>query len=163
MSNGPTFTGTLAGSGLRFAIVVARFNEGITSRLLEGAVSALTEHGVARADITTVWVPGAFEIPLAAKAVIAARPGRIEGVVCLGAVIRGGTPHFDYVCTEASRGIADVQMETGIPCGFGLLTCDTMDQAEERTSEPGKGHGNKGADAALAALEMVTLLRDLRA
>ncbi len=148
------FQGQLAGNGLRFALVVSRFNDLITTRLREGARDALLRHGVAEEDIDEAWVPGAMEIPLAAQKL--AGTGRYQGVVCLGAVIRGSTPHFDYVAGEVSKGVAGVAMLTGVPCGFGVLTTDTIEQAIERA---GTKAGNKGYDAAVATLEMATLLR----
>ncbi len=146
------FTGTPEGQGRRVGVVVSRFNETITRRLLDGALDALTRHGVEFSDIDVVWVPGAWELPLAARRLLGA--DRYELVVALGAVIRGDTPHFDFVAGEASRGLAVASTEFEIPLGFGLLTCDTMEQAEARV---GGAHGNKGWDAALAALEMSDL------
>ena len=148
----PEFNGTPRGQGRRFAVVVSRFNESITQRLVEGALDALVRHGVAFDDIDVLWVPGAWELPLAARR--AAMTERYDGLVALGAVIRGDTPHFDYVAGEASRGLAMASTEFDVPMGFGLLTCDTVAQAEARA---GGEHGNKGWDAALAALEMVDL------
>ena len=148
----PEFNGTPRGQGRRFAIVVSRFNESITQRLVEGALDAFVRHGVAFDDIDVLWVPGAWELPLAARR--AAMTERYDGLVALGAVIRGDTPHFDYVAGEASRGLATASTEFDVPVGFGLLTCDTVAQAEARA---GGEHGNKGWDAALAALEMVDL------
>ena len=148
----PEFNGTPRGQGRRFAVVVSRFNESITQRLVEGALDALVRHGVAFDDIDVLWVPGAWELPLAARR--AAMTERYDGLVALGAVIRGDTPHFDYVAGEASRGLAMASTEFDVPMGFGLLTCDSVAQAEARA---GGEHGNKGWDAALAALEMVDL------
>jgi len=148
----PEFNGTPRGQGRRFAVVVSRFNETITQRLVEGALDALVRHGVAFDDIDVLWVPGAWELPLAARR--AAATERYDGLVALGAVIRGDTPHFDYVAGEASRGLAAASTEFDVPIGFGVLTCDTVAQAEARA---GGEHGNKGWDAALAALEMVDL------
>jgi 6,7-dimethyl-8-ribityllumazine synthase len=148
-----TIQGALDGKGKRFALVVSRFNELITTRLLEGAVDALQRHGVAEGDLTTVWVPGAFEIPLLAQKL--AKSGRFHGIVCLGALIRGATPHFEYIAAQASRGIAQVAEQTGVPASFGVLTCDTIEQALERA---GAKAGNKGAEAALACLEAANLL-----
>jgi len=153
-----TFEGQLIGEGLKFAIVVARFNEFITGKLLEGAEDALTRHGVDMADIDVAWVPGAFEIPLVAKRLAAT--GRYDGVICLGAVIRGATPHFDYVAAEVSKGIANTSLQTGVPILFGVLTTDTIEQAIERA---GTKAGNKGFDAAEAAIEMANLLRTIEA
>jgi 6,7-dimethyl-8-ribityllumazine synthase len=132
--------------------VASRFNETITQRLAEGAIDALTRHGAAFEDIDLVWVPGAWELPAAARRLLAS--DRYVGLVAVGAVIRGDTPHFDYVAGEASRGLADATAEFDRPIGFGLLTCDTIEQAEARA---GGAHGNKGWDAAMAALEMVDL------
>lgn len=147
------FTGTPRGAGRRIAVVVSRFNETITQRLVEGALDALLRHGVALEDVDVVWVPGAWELPIAARAAHVA--GDYEGIVALGAVIRGETPHFDYVAGEASRGLAQLSAEYELPVGFGLLTCDTMAQAEARA---GGEHGNKGWDAALALLETLDVI-----
>lgn len=154
----PEFIATPEGEGRRVAVVVSRFNETITRRLAEGAFDCLARHGVAEGDIDLVWVPGAWELPLAVRRMLGA--DRYDAVVALGAVIRGDTPHFDYVAGEASRGLAQAAAEFEIPVGFGLLTCDTMDQAEARA---GGAHGNKGWDAALAALEMSDLFLRLDA
>lgn len=148
----PEFTGAPRGQGRRFAVVVSRFNEGVTQRLVDGALDALVRHGVAFDDIDVIWVPGAWELPLAARR--AAATERYDAIVALGAVVRGDTPHFDYVAGEASRGLATASADFDVPIGFGLLTCDTMAQAEARA---GGEHGNKGWDAALAALEMADL------
>ncbi len=147
------FTGAPAGRGRRVAVLASRFNDAITARLAEGAMDALVRHGVAAADVDLVWVPGAWELPLAARRLLAS--DRYDAVVALGAVIRGETPHFDYVAGEASRGLALASAEFETPLGFGVLTCDTVEQAEARA---GGAHGNKGWDAALAALEMIDLL-----
>ncbi len=144
--------GKLDGKGRSFAIVVARFNEAITGKLLAGAMDMLERHGTDPAKVTQVWVPGAFEIPLVAKKLAAS--GKFHAVICLGAVIRGATPHFEYIAAQTSRGIAQVSLETGVPCLFGVLTCDTIEQALERA---GTKAGNKGAQAALDALEMADL------
>lgn len=144
--------GHLSGAGLKFAIVISRFNHFITGRLLDGAEDALKRHGVSDEDITAVWAPGAFEIPLIAKKL--AQSGEYNGVICLGAVIRGSTPHFDYVAAEVSKGVAAVGLETGVPVIFGVITTDNIEQAIERA---GTKSGNKGWDAALAALEMADL------
>lgn len=149
-------SGKPAGAGRRIAVVASRFNETITRALVEGALDALVKHGAAFDDIDLVWVPGAWELPLAVRRAMAA--DRYDAVVALGAVIRGDTPHFDYVAGEASRGLADAARDSEMPVGFGLLTCDTMDQALARC---GGEHGNKGWDAALAALEMIDLLNQL--
>jgi len=148
--------GKLAGEGLNIALVVGRFNAFITERLLEGALDCLRRHGVADNGLTVVRVPGAWEIPLAAKKL--AQAGAQDAVICLGAVIRGSTPHFDYVAAEVSKGIAQVSLESGIPILFGILTTDTLEQAVERA---GSKAGNKGYAAAEAALEMVNLLKDM--
>lgn len=142
---------------MRIGIVVARFNELVSQPLLDGAVDALVRHGADEEHITVAWVPGSFEIPIAARTM--AEQGDIDALVCLGAVIRGDTAHFDYVAGEAARGIAAVHATTGVPAGFGVLTVDTLEQALDRA---GGKHGNKGSDAALAAVEMVNLLRELR-
>jgi 6,7-dimethyl-8-ribityllumazine synthase len=144
------------GSGMRVAIVVSRFNEHITGGLLEGARRALREHDVADEDVTVAWVPGAFELPLVAKHL--AGSGCCDSVVCLGAVIRGDTPHFDYVAGEAARGLQDAALATGIPIVFGVLTTDTLQQALDRI---GGSEGHKGEEAASTALEMIELLRRL--
>ncbi len=145
--------GKLDGKGRSFAIVVARFNEAITGKLLAGAMDMLERHGTDPRKVTQVWVPGAFEIPLAAKKL--ASSGNYQAVICLGAVIRGATPHFEYIAAQTSRGIAQVSLETGVPCLFGVLTCDTIEQAMERA---GTKAGNKGAQAAMDALEMADLM-----
>jgi 6,7-dimethyl-8-ribityllumazine synthase len=154
---GNTFQGELSGAGLRIGIVVSRFNEVVTSRLLAGARSALERHGVHDDDVDVAWVPGAFELPLVARKL--AESHRYDAVVCLGAVIRGETPHFGYVAGEAARGIADAARDTGVPVVFGVLTTDTLEQALERAG--GKA-GNKGYDAVLSAIEVANLLRRLR-
>jgi 6,7-dimethyl-8-ribityllumazine synthase len=148
----PEFSGAPSGEGRRFAVVASRFNESIVQRLAEGAVDALVRHGVRFADVDVIWVPGAWELPLAARRLLASE--RYHALVAVGAVIRGETPHFDYVAGEASRGLADASAEYDVPIGFGVLTCDDMAQAEARA---GGEHGNKGWDAALAALEMAEL------
>lgn len=150
------FIGTPEGAGKRVVIVSARFNQPVTEKLVDGAIDACLKHGVALADIDVLWVPGAWELPPAvAKAL---QTDRYDACVALGAVIRGDTPHFDFVAGEASRGLALLQGEFGVPIGFGLLTCDTTEQAEARC---GGAHGNKGWDAALAALEMADLFARL--
>ena len=152
------FDSTLRGPGVRIGIVLARFNEAVTNKLLEGALNALHEGGVADDAIDVATVPGAFELPLAAQRL--AVTGRYAAVVALGAVVRGETPHFDYVAGEASRGLSTASAEFDIPIGFGILTCDNREQAEARA---GGTHGNKGWDAALAALEMADLFDRLDA
>jgi len=154
----PEYTGTAEGKGRRVVIVVARFNEGITQKLLEGALDALTRHGVAFDDIDVLWVPGAWEVPFAVRRALAS--DRYDTAVALGAVIRGDTPHFDYVAGECARGVAQASVDLDFPVAFGVLTCDTMEQAEARA---GGAHGNKGWDAALAALEMADLFGRLDA
>lgn len=150
------FSGTPAGEGRRIAVVASRFNEEITSKLMNGAVECLIKHGVALEDVDIVTVPGAWELPAAVQVLLVSE--RYDAIVAVGAVIRGETPHFDYVAGEASRGLADLQREYGVPVGFGLLTTDTDAQAEARS---GGAHGNKGWDAALAALEMADLFTRL--
>jgi 6,7-dimethyl-8-ribityllumazine synthase len=148
-----TIEGMLTGRGRRFAVVISRFNEFVGGKLLDGALDALLRHEVAPQDVTVAWCPGAFEIPLVAKR-IACR-GEFDAVICLGAVIRGATPHFDYVAGEVAKGIAAVGLETGVPVIFGVLTTDTIEQAVERA---GVKAGNKGFDAAMTAIETANLL-----
>lgn len=155
--NSNRFDADLSAKGLRFAIVVSRFNEAITERLLEGAVNALDSRGL-DSELEVWRVPGAWEIPLVAAAL--AKGGSFDAIICLGAVIRGDTPHFDYVAGECARGLQNVQNQTGVPMVFGVLTTDNVEQAEQRA---GGRHGNKGADAALTAIEMARLLRAIRA
>lgn len=150
------YEGKLLGQGLKFGLVVGRFNEFITTRLLDGALDALKRHGVADDDIEITWVPGAFEIPLAARRL--AMKKKYDTVICLGAVIRGATPHFDYVASEVSKGIAKVSLETGIPVIFGVITADTIEQAVERA---GTKAGNKGWSAAVTGIEMADLFRNI--
>lgn len=150
-----TFQGKLTAQGLRFGIVVSRFNEFITSRLLSGALDALERHGADPEAIQIAWVPGAFEIPLIAQKM--AQRG-YNAVICLGAVIRGATPHFEYVAAEVTKGIAQVSLATGIPVIYGLITADNLEQAIERA---GTKAGNKGFEAAMAAIEMANLLKQL--
>lgn len=157
MSTPEQISGRLNGEGRRFGVVASRFNARLVDRLLDGAVDCLLRHGVTEEAITVVRVPGAWEIPLALEAL--ATGGEVDGLIALGVVVRGETPHFDYVAGEASHGIARVCAQHGVPVGFGLLTCDTSQQAEERSG--GKA-GNKGWEAALAALEMTDLMRRLR-
>jgi 6,7-dimethyl-8-ribityllumazine synthase len=151
-----TFEGRPRGEGRRIAVVAARFNEVITRKLVAGAIAGLTSLGVAADAIDVAWVPGAFEIPLVARRL--ARSGRFDGVICLGAVIRGETAHFDLVANEAARGIADAARDTGIPVIFEVLAVDSLSQAEDRT---GGAHGNKGWEAAEAVLSMASLLDEL--
>lgn len=152
------YEGTIDGTGRRFAIVVSRFNRAVTGGLLDGALEGLRTHGVAEDAIDVLHVPGAFEITIAANE--AARTGRYAAVVCLGAVVRGETPHFEFIAREVSRGVSEAACRHGIPMAFGVLTTDTMEQALARA---GEGHGNKGFEAAATALEMVGLLRELAA
>ncbi|OAT81722.1 6,7-dimethyl-8-ribityllumazine synthase [Desulfotomaculum copahuensis] len=150
------YEGHLVGQGLRFGLVVGRFNEFITGKLLTGALDALNRHGVADQDIEIAWVPGAFEIPLVARRMITMQ--RFDAVLCLGAVIRGATPHFDYVAAEVAKGVAKVGLDTGVPAVFGVITADTIEQAVERA---GTKAGNKGWDAAVTGIEMANLMRNL--
>ncbi|MDD7403586.1 MAG: 6,7-dimethyl-8-ribityllumazine synthase [Butyribacter sp.] len=151
-----TIEGNVVAEGAKIAIVGARFNEFIVSKLISGAQDGLVRHGVNDDDITLVWVPGAFEIPLAAKKL--AMSGKYDAVICLGAVIRGATSHYDYVCAEVSKGIAAVSLEAGIPVMFGVVTTDNIEQAIERA---GTKAGNKGYDCALGAIEMINLAKQL--
>jgi len=151
-----TNEGKLIATGLKFGIVVGRFNEFISNKLLGGAIDALVRHGAEESNIEVTWVPGAFEIPLAASKMAASK--KFDAVICVGAVIRGSTPHFDYVSNEVSKGIAKVSLDTGIPVIFGVLTTDTIEQAIERA---GTKAGNKGYDAAVTAIEMANLLKTL--
>lgn len=148
------YEGKLIAKGLKFGVVVGRFNEFITNKLLGGCLDALKRHGAEEENIEVAWVPGAFEIPLVAQTM--AKRGSYDAVICLGAVIRGGTPHFDYVCAEVSKGIAKVSMDTGMPTIFGIITADTIEQAIERA---GTKAGNKGWDAAVTGIEMANLLK----
>ena len=152
----PEFAGLPSGVGRRMAVLASRFNEPVVKKLVDGAMEALIKYGVAFDDIDVVWVPGAWELPYAARQLAATE--RYNALVVVGAVIRGDTPHFDYVAGEASRGLADASTEYEIPIGFGLLTTDTMEQAEARA---GGAHGNKGWDAAVAAMEMADLFERL--
>ena len=148
--------GYISGKGLKFGIVAARFNEFIVSKLVGGALDTLHRHEAADSDIDVAWVPGAFEIPVAAKKMAAS--GKYDAVLCLGAVIRGSTSHYDYVCSEVSKGVAQVGLQTGVPTIFGVVTTENIEQAIERA---GTKAGNKGADAAMAAMEMASLLGKL--
>jgi 6,7-dimethyl-8-ribityllumazine synthase len=149
--------GNLTAKGFAFGIVASRFNEFITARLLDGALDALRRHGADEDKITVVRVPGSFEIPLVAKRMAASR--QYDAVICLGTVIRGATPHFDYIASEVAKGVAMAGLETGVPIAFGVLTTDSIEQAVERA---GTKAGNKGFDAACAAIEMANLLRELK-
>lgn len=151
-----TFSGKLVAQNLKIGIVAARFNEFITTKLLDGAMDGLLRHDIKEDDIHVAWVPGAFEIPLIAAKM--AKSGRYDAVICLGAVIRGSTTHYDYVCNEVSKGIASVSLSSGIPVLFGVLTTENIEQAIERA---GSKAGNKGYECALGAIEMVNLMREL--
>ena len=150
--------GNLLGTGKKFAIIGSRFNEFITSKLIGGAEDCLLRHDVKQEDITVIWVPGAYEIPLIAKK--AALSGRYDAVICVGAVIRGATTHYDYVCSEVSKGIANVGLESEIPVMFGVITTENIEQAIERA---GSKAGNKGYDCALGAIEMINLIKNIEA
>lgn len=150
------FEGMLLGKGLKFGVVVSRFNEFITKKLLDGAQDALLRHGVSEEDIDVAWVPGSFEIPLIAKRL--AQTKKYDAVICLGTVVRGATPHFEYIAAEVTKGIAKVSLDTGLPVSYGIITADTLEQAIERA---GTKAGNKGFDAAVNAIEMASLLRNL--
>jgi len=150
------FEGMLLGEGLKFGLVVSRFNEFITKKLVEGAQDALLRHGVNEEDIEVAWVPGSFEIPLIAKKL--AQTERYDAVICLGAVVRGGTPHFEYIAAEVSKGIAKVGLETGLPVIYGVITADTLEQAIERA---GTKEGNEGFRAAVSAIEMANLVKSI--
>jgi 6,7-dimethyl-8-ribityllumazine synthase len=148
--------GSLVSKGKNYGIVIARFNDFISSKLLEGAIDALTRHGVQDHEVTVAWVPGSWEIPVVARKM--AESGKFSAVIALGTVIRGGTPHFDYIASEVSKGVAQIAMQTGVPVLFGVLTTDTIEQAIERA---GAKNGNKGFDAAQAAIEMANLMDQL--
>lgn len=152
------YQGTLLAQGLKFMLVVARFNEFISGRLLEGANDALLRHGALEDDIDIAWTPGSFELPLIAKKM--AESGRYDAVICLGAIIRGGTPHFDYIASEASKGIAKVSLDTGVPVIFGVITAETLEQAIERA---GTKEGNTGFKAAMSGIEMASLIKSIGA
>ena len=150
------YEGKLIADGLKFGIIAARFNEFITNKLLGGSLDALRRHGASDDDLEVVWVPGAFEIPLVAQKMALTK--RYDAVICLGAVIRGATPHFEYVSSEVSKGIANVGLQTGVPIIFGVLTTDSIEQAIERA---GSKAGNKGFDAAVTAIELVNLMKQI--
>ncbi len=152
-----TYAGKLLAKGLKFAIVVSRFNEFISAKLLDGALDALTRHDASEDNIEIVWVPGAFEIPYAASKL--AQSDKYDAVICLGALIRGDTPHFDYIASEVTKGIAQTGMKTGVPTIYGVITTDTLEQAIERA---GSKAGNKGADAANSAIEMANLFKQIK-
>ncbi len=153
-----TFEGKIVSEGIKVGIVASRFNEIITNKLLSGAMDGLVRHNVNEEDVDVAWVPGAFEIPLVAKKM--ADSGKYDAVICLGAVIRGATSHYDYVCSEVSKGIAQVSLHAGVPVMFGVLTTDTIEQAVERA---GSKAGNKGFECATGAIEMVNLIRAIEA
>ncbi|MDD3652938.1 MAG: 6,7-dimethyl-8-ribityllumazine synthase [Desulfotomaculaceae bacterium] len=150
------YEGHLLGHGLKFGLVLGRFNEFITNRLLGGALDALNRHGVAEQDIEVAWVPGAFEVPLVASKMVSIK--KYDAVICLGAVIRGATPHFDYIAAEVAKGVAKVGLDSGVPTIFGIITAETIEQAIERA---GTKAGNKGWDAAVTAIEMANLLKNM--
>lgn len=149
--------GGLSAKGLRFGVVISRFNDFIGDRLMQGAVDTLIRSGALDADIEIVKVPGSFELPIAAQTMI--KKGRYDAIICLGAIIRGATPHFDYIASEAAKGIAKISIETGFPIAFGIITADNLEQAIERA---GTKSGNKGRDAALTAIEMANLFKELK-
>ncbi|MCJ7822589.1 MAG: 6,7-dimethyl-8-ribityllumazine synthase [Armatimonadetes bacterium] len=151
-----SYEGSLVAEGLRFGIVASRFNDLIVQRLLSGALDTLARHGAKEAQVETAWVPGSFEVPLVAQRL--AESGRYDAVICLAAIIRGATPHFEYVAAEASKGIAQVSQRTGVPVIYGVVTADTIEQAVERA---GTKAGNRGVDAARSAIEMANLMREL--
>ena len=150
------FQGMLLGEGLKFGVVVSRFNEFVTRKLLDGAQDALLRHGVSEGDIDIAWVPGSFEIPLVVKKL--AQTNKYDGIICLGAVIRGETPHYEYIAAEVTKGIAKIGLDTGLPITYGVITADSLEQAIERA---GTKAGNKGFDAAVDAIEMANLLRSV--
>jgi 6,7-dimethyl-8-ribityllumazine synthase len=154
MSN--KYEGMLLGKGLKFGLVISRFNEFFSKKLLEGARDALLRHGVVEDDIEEAWTPGSFEIPLVAQKM--AQTKKYDAVICLGAVIRGGTPHFDYIANEVTKGIAKINLDTGVPVIYGVITTDTLEQAIERS---GTKVGNKGFDAAVSAIEMANLVKSI--
>ena len=153
---GKLYEGQLMGKGLKFALVISRFNEFITGKLLDGAQDALLRHGVSDEDIEVAWVPGSFEIPLVAKKLAQTR--KYDAIICLGAVIRGGTPHFEYIAAEVTKGIAKVSLDADLPVVYGIITTDNLEQAIERA---GTKVGNKGFDAAVEAIEMANLMRGI--
>ena len=156
MKNNKTYEGMLLGEGLKFGLVVARFNDFITNKMLEGAMDTLLRHGVIEDDIEVTMVPGAFEIPLVAQKLANAKG--YDAIICLGAVIRGGTPHFEYVASEVTKGIAQVSLNSGLPIIYGIITADTLEQAIERA---GTKQGNEGSKAALTAIEMANLVNSI--
>jgi 6,7-dimethyl-8-ribityllumazine synthase len=157
MAVGKMIKGDLMVKGKKFAIAVSRFNEFVSSKLVDGAVDALTRHGAKESEISVAWVPGSFELPMIAQRMVSS--GKYDAVICLGVVIRGDTPHFDFVASETAKGIAKVAMESSIPCIFGVVTTDTLEQAIDRA---GTKSGNRGRDAALAAIEMCNLYSEIK-
>ena len=153
---GKVYEGMLLGEGLKFGVVVSRFNEFVTKKLLDGAQDALLRHGVGEGDIDVAWVPGSFEIPLVAKKLVQTK--KYDAIICLGAVIRGETPHHEYIATEVTKGIAKIGLESELPVSFGIITADSLEQAIERA---GTKAGNRGADAAVDAIEMANLLKSV--
>ena len=153
---GKVYEGMLLGEGLKFGVVVSRFNEFVTKKLLDGAQDALLRHGVGERDIDVAWVPGSFEIPLVAKKLVQTK--KYDAIICLGAVIRGETPHHEYIATEVTKGIAKIGLESELPVSFGIITADSLEQAIERA---GTKAGNRGADAAVDAIEMANLLKSV--
>ena len=153
---GKVFEGMLLGEGLKFGVVISRFNEFVTKKLLDGAKNALLRHGVSEGDIDVAWVPGSFEIPLVAKKL--AQTKKYDAIICLGAVIRGETPHHEYIATEVTKGIAKIGLEYELPVSFGIITADSLEQAIERA---GTKAGNRGADAAVDAIEMANLIKSV--
>ncbi len=149
-----TYEGKLTAKGFKFGIVVSRFNEFLSTRLLEGALDALRRHEASEENINIAWAPGSFEMPLVAKKL--AESKKYDGLICLGVILRGGTPHFEYICSEAAKGIAKINLDTGVPTAFGIITADTIEQAVERA---GTKSGNKGWQAAMSSMEMVNLLK----
>jgi 6,7-dimethyl-8-ribityllumazine synthase len=156
MAGYSTIEGKLDASGLKIAVIASRFNDFVTAKLIEGAVDCLVRHGSGDRDIIVIRVPGSFELPLAAKK--AASSGKFDAIICLGALIRGQTPHFDYIAAEVTKGVAQVSLDTGVPVTFGVITADTLEQAVDRA---GAKAGNKGFEAALGAVEMADLLRQI--
>lgn len=151
-----TIKASLIAKGKKFGVVVSRFNEFLSSKLVDGAIDTLEQHGVQENSIDIVWVPGSFEIPIITQKI--ARSKKYDAVICLGTIIRGDTPHFDYIASEVAKGVSKVSLDTGVPCVFGIITADNLEQAIERT---GTKQGNKGRDAALSAIEMANLLEKL--
>ncbi|MDI6891485.1 MAG: 6,7-dimethyl-8-ribityllumazine synthase [Actinomycetota bacterium] len=150
------YEGKLTAKGFKFGIVVSRFNEFLSTRLLEGALDALRRHEASEENINVAWVPGSFEMPLVAKKM--AESKKYDGLICLGVILRGGTPHFEYICSEAAKGVAKINLDTGVPTAFGIITADTIEQAVERA---GTKSGNKGWQAAMSSMEMVNLLKTM--